>query len=313
MSAIASTRRIAADEHVERHPNPSPATLRPSSGIIRLLSEAAAVPWETMNVPSPELLLSTPRTKIVETLETKSTSHRATIASSPIFDCIATSTIAGSVFTVEAKELVVDDKAGINPEVLQTLGLGDLVLCLENPAALKELLLAADEEEARLDHGSFERGTKQAIRLRLAKEEKLYLKDGKRKWKEWVSQTFKCAYETHRRYSIAAEIQIGLARRHCALLDSCAQARALAPFRKRENFWQVIEHAFGPGFPGGDEIKKVLSERFGPNPGNNQLNRILRDLSRIAKNAHPDGDLRIVAALESVKMAIHHLEEPAAR
>src|SRR5258708_3612007 len=127
----------------------------------------------------------------------------------------------------------------LDPKILAQLGITNFGALPSDPRLLAEQLKADDAADALIDAEEFTRGIRRAIRLQLAYQARLHRLSGQR-WTEWVSAHFQAGYSCYQRYHLAAELQVGLLSRGLPALANENQARAMAPLRKHEKFWDVV-------------------------------------------------------------------------
>lgn len=195
-----------------------------------------------------------------------------------------------------------DPAAAIDKNVLARLG---LKIPPTEPKLLAEFLQSEDAADGDIDADEFARGIRRAIRLRLAFSAKLHRQAGQT-WTVWVQEHFKAGYECYQRYRRAAELQVGLASRGLPLLTHEHQARAIAPFRRHERFWDALAE-FKHDFPAGTELKKRVCSALGLeslDAGATTRIKLHRALERIVAANAADNETVVTEALTLVRRAI---------
>lgn len=201
-----------------------------------------------------------------------------------------------------------------DPKVLAQLGLKPPPA---DPRLLAAYLDSEDAADAEVDSDGFRRGIRRAARLGLAFSAKLHRK-ARQTWTVWVRERFKAGYECYHRYHRAAELQVGLIARGLPALVNENQARALAPYRRHEEFWSVLaSDTFKQGFPNGVELKGRIRKALGLEAlaaASTARIKLHRSLERImASTSNPDDDLAVKEALGIVRRAISVLERGGTR
>ena len=203
-----------------------------------------------------------------------------------------------------------DGLASLDPKVFAQLGLKPPPADLRLLAAYLE---AEDAADAETDSDGFARGIRRAARLSLALTAKLHRKTGQT-WTVWVSERFKAGYECYQRYHRAAEVQIGLITRGLPTLTDENQARALAPFRRHERFWEAMgDDSFKKGLPAGVELTMRLRKALGlealasAGTARIKLHRILERI--VGSTSNPDDEPAVMEALGMIRRAMSVLEK----
>lgn len=195
----------------------------------------------------------------------------------------------------------------IDEKVLGRLG---LKIPPSEPKLLAAFLQREDAAEGDIDADEFARGIRRAIRLSLAFSAKLHRQAGQT-WTVWVREHFKAGYESYQRYRRAAELQVGLAARGLPLLTHEHQARAIAPFRRHERFWDALSE-FKDGLPAGTELKKRVCSAMGLESlaaGATTRIKLHRALERIVAASAAENEIVVAEALTFVRRAIAILEQ----